>query len=171
MKTKLLALAVAAAIAPAASYAVNDAAITFTGEIYQPTCEVIAGDKAKTVDLKKHLSSYFTAANVETEKVPFSIKLEKCPAASTGAKIQVAPAVGTKADLPISATYGDAVIALYTANGSSDVALKLNDSTTFPVLESAPNLEFKYKAAIKSTKANPAAQEISTVLNFDIVYK
>lgn len=170
MKTKLLALAVAAAIAPAASYAVNDAAITFTGEIYQPTCEVIAGDKAKTVDLKKHLSSYFTAANVETEKVPFSIKLEKCPATSTGAKIQVAPAVGTEADLAITG-YSDAVIALYTANGSSDVALKLNDSNTFPVLASAPNLEFKYKAAIKSTKANPAAQEISTVLNFDIVYK
>lgn len=173
MKTKLLALAVAAAIAPAASYAA-DATVNFTGEIYNATCVIDAANSAATVDLGKHPSSFFTAAGVTTSPVPFKIVLKDCAAvASTTTNVQVQLAQGNTLDgqdLPING-YNKAVIALFEENGTTPI--DLSKAATHPEQTMTTGaMTFNYQAAIKAKEANPAAVVIAnTSMNVDIKYK
>lgn len=63
----------------------NAGKIHFTGSIIEPTCEIAGNDgKDNKVPLGTYPTSLFTAKDIESTLIPFTITLTKCPVATTG---------------------------------------------------------------------------------------
>ncbi|WP_159564678.1 fimbrial protein [Budvicia diplopodorum] len=172
MKKNIIASALlACAVLSGSAVAAGDGSVNFAGAILESACTVQSTSQNLNVNLGKIAKGVFAAAGNTSTPMPFSLKLDNCPAAVSASGVSVrfegTTAAGTNNILSIAA--GGAVgVGVQMKDSLGNIVVLGSDTIAKPLVVGSNSLDFT--AYYISTSATVTAGAANSMANFTLVY-